>query len=122
MTATSRCAALDIVRAYHRAWTSGNIDRAMAHVADDIVCRAPGGDITGKDAYRGFLAGFAPNLTGLSDVATFADEDHVALFYYPHTAVTSTAPAAEHFTVRDDRIVENLLVFDRLSFTPPNER
>lgn len=120
MTATSRSAALDIVQAYHRAWTTGDIDRAMAHVADDIVCRAPGGDITGKDAYRGFLANFAPSLTGLRDVAAFADEDHVALFYYPHTAVTSTAPAAEHFTVRGDRIVENLLVFDRLSFGPPS--
>lgn len=122
MTETSRSAALETVLAYHRAWTSGDIDRAMAQVADDIVCRAPDGDITGKDAYRGYLADFAPNLTGLSDVATFADEDHVALFYYPHTAVTSTAPAAEHFTVRGDRIVENLLVFDRLSFAPPNER
>lgn len=44
---------------YHRAWTSGDLDGAIAHVADDIVCRAPGGDITGKDAYRGFLGGFA---------------------------------------------------------------
>jgi len=32
--------------------------------------------------------------------------------------VTSTAPAAEHFTVRDGRIVESLLVFDRLSYAP----
>lgn len=122
MTATSRSTALETVLDYHRAWTSGDIDGAMTRVADDIVCRAPGGDLTGKDAYRGYLAGFAPNLTGLTDVATFADEDHVALFYYPHTAVTSTAPAAECFTVRGETIVENVLVFDRLSFASPNEQ
>lgn len=123
MTETEpRSTALETVLAYHQAWTSGDIDGAMADVADDIVCRAPGGDITGKDAYGGFLAGFAPNLTGLSDVATFVDGDHVALFYYPQTAVTSTAPAAEYFTVRGGRIVENLLVFDRLSFVPPDEQ
>lgn len=109
---------LDTVLAYHRAWTSGDVDAAMAHVAEDATCRAPGGDLAGKPAYRGYLAGFAPNLTGLTEVASLADGDRVALFYHPHTAVTSEAPAAELFTVRDGLIVENLLVFDRLSFAP----
>lgn len=53
----------DIVQKYHRAWTSGDIDTAMNSVADDIVCRAPGVDLDGKDAYRGFIGGFAPMLT-----------------------------------------------------------
>jgi ketosteroid isomerase-like protein len=118
MTDISQSAALETALAYHRAWTSGDLEGAIAHVADDIVCRAPGGDITGKDAYRGFLGGFAANVTGLTDVAAFGDEEHVVLFYYPHTAATSTAAAAEHFTIRDGQIVESQLVFDRLSFTP----
>lgn len=122
MTAPSTASsALEIVLDYHRAWTSGEIDTAMSRVAEDVVCQAPGEQVNGKDAYRAFLAGFAPALTGLSDVATFADDDRVALFYYPHTAATSSALAAEHFTVRDGKIAENLLVFDRLSFSPPNE-
>jgi hypothetical protein len=120
MTTTSDSTAVDTVLGYHRAWTSGDIDLAMRFVADDIVCHAPGGDLIGKDAYRGFLAGFAPNLTGLSDVASFSDGDRVALFYYPQTAVTGSAPAAECFTLRDGVIAESLLVFDRLSFAPPN--
>lgn len=118
MTDISQSAALETALAYHRAWTSGDVEGAIARVADDIVCRAPGGDITGKDAYRGFLGGFAANVTGLTDVAAFGDEEHVVLFYYPHTAATSTAAAAEHFTIRDGQIVETQLVFDRLSFTP----
>ncbi|WP_235988465.1 nuclear transport factor 2 family protein [Gulosibacter sediminis] len=52
-----------IVQQYHRAWTSGDIDTAMDLVADDIACRAPGGDLHGKEAYRGFIGGFAPMLT-----------------------------------------------------------
>ena len=83
---------------------------------------APGEDLTGKDAYREYLASFAPALTGLADVATFAEEDRVALFYYPQTAATSTALAAECFTVRGDTIVENLLVFDGMSFGPPDQQ
>jgi hypothetical protein len=116
----TRPSAYQIVQDYHRAWTSGDIDRAMTLVADDIVCRAPGEDLTGKDAYREFIGGFAPALTGLTDIAGFADgERRVALFYYPQTAATAIAPAAECFTVRDGKIAESVLVFDRLSFGPP---
>lgn len=113
--------ALHTALAYHRAWTSGNLDGAMAHVADDIACSTPGAALAGKDAYRDYLAGFLEVFTGLTDVAAFGDDTHAVLFYYPHTRATSTAPAAEHFTVRDGRIVENLLIFDRLSFTAPAE-
>lgn len=114
--------ALETALAYHRAWTSGDLDGAMAHVADDIVCRAPGQELNSKSEYRSYLGGFSQMMTGLTDVAAFGDDEHVVLFYFPHTAVTSTAPAAEHFTIRDGRIVESLLVFDRISYAPtPSE-
>ncbi len=58
----------------------------MTHVADDITCRAPGLDLSGRAAYREFIAGFAPALTG---IASFTEGDHVALFYYPETQGTA---------------------------------
>lgn len=67
MTQTS---AFAIVQDYHRARTSGDVERAMTWVADDITCRAPGADLDGKEAYRQFIGGFAPALTGLADIAT----------------------------------------------------
>lgn len=109
--------ALKTALAYHQAWTSGDLDGAMAYVADDIFCRAPGKDITGKQSYREFLGGFLQVFTGWKDVGAYGDGEHAVLFYYPYTATTTTAPAAEHFTVRDGQIVESLLVFDRLSYT-----
>lgn len=114
--------ALQTALEYHCAWTSGDLDGAMAYVADEFVCHAPGEVLTGKEAYREYLGGFLQINTGLTDVAAFGDNEHALLFYYPHTDVTSTAPAAEHFTVRDGQIVESLLVFDRLSFAPPSEQ
>ncbi|MGH3758207.1 nuclear transport factor 2 family protein [Actinophytocola sp.] len=111
--------ALRTALAYHRAWTSGDLDGAMAYVADDVFWRTPGEDLTGKDAYRDFLGGFLRVFTGSTDVAAFGDQEQALLCYYPHTDVTGTAPAAEHLTIRDGQIVENLLVFDRLSFAPP---
>ena len=108
-----------IVQEYHKAWTTGNIDRAMALVSDDIRCQAPGMEITGKAMYRQFIAGFAPALTGIGDIAEFVDREQVALFYYPQTAQTSDTSAAECFTVRDGQIVHSILIFDRLSYAPP---
>ena len=113
--------AYDIVQKYHRAWTSGDIDTAMSYVADDVACRAPGVDLDGKDAYRAFIGGFAPMLTGIGDIAEFVDGDRVALFYYPQTAATSTTPAAEFFTVTGGMIAESVLIFDRLSYGPPGQ-
>lgn len=119
MTQQKQSTVLDSVLEYHRSWTTGDIDGALKHVADDIVCKAPSGEIVGKDQYRAFLGGFAPMLTGITDVAAFGDDDHVVLFYYPETAQTSSAPCAEHFTIRDGKIAESLLTFDRMSFFPP---
>ncbi len=113
--------AYDVIRKYHRAWTGGDIHTAMSHVADDISCRAPGVDLNGKDAYRGFIGGFAPMLTGIGDIAEFVDGERVALFYYPQTAATSTTPAAEFFTVEDGKITESVLIFDRLSYGQPEQ-
>ncbi|WP_375001947.1 nuclear transport factor 2 family protein [Aeromicrobium sp. CTD01-1L150] len=113
--------AYDIVKKYHHAWTGGDIGTAMSHVADDVTCRAPGVDLTGKDAYQEFIGGFAPMLTGIGDIAEFTDGNRIALFYYPQTSATSTTPAAELFTVRDGKIAESVLIFDRLSYGPPEQ-
>lgn len=77
-----------------------------------------GVELTGKDSYRAFLSGFAPTLTGLTDVAAFGGEGEVALFYYPHTANTKTAATAELFKIKDGKIAETILLFDRMSFLP----
>lgn len=118
---TAHDTAYEIVQKYHGAWTSGDLDTAMNHVSDDIVCRAPGVDLDGKEAYRGFIGGFAPMLTGIGDIAEFVDGERVALFYYPQTATTSTTPAAEFFTVANGKITESVLIFDRLSYGSPEQ-
>lgn len=37
----------------------------------------------------------------------------------PETSATSTTPAAELFTIRNGRISESVLIFDRMSYGPP---
>lgn len=49
---------LQVATAYHEAWTSKDLDRAMSYIADDIVCDAPAGRIEGAAAYQAFMAPF----------------------------------------------------------------
>jgi ketosteroid isomerase-like protein len=108
--------AVSTVEAYHRAWTSGDVDRALTYVSDDVRCFAPDENVTTKGDWHDYLAGFVPMLTGAPEHARMADRDRVALWYFPQTAVTTTTLASELFTVRGGRIVEIRLAFDRLGY------
>ena len=119
MTNAATPSALAIAGAYHEAWTGGDLDRAMRYVADDIICNAPGQRLQGIAQYRAFIGGFMANLTGIVNLAAFGDETTAVLYYYPQTAVVADAPAAECFTVSAGKITRSELVFDRLSYAPP---
>jgi ketosteroid isomerase-like protein len=108
--------ALSVALAYYHAWTGKDIDRAMAHVANDVVCEAPTGRIDGVERFRQFMAPFAQMLMRSDLIAAFGDDRTAVLVYNPHTTLVQDAPSAECFTVNDGRIVHSLLVFDRTPF------
>lgn len=111
--------ALSIALAYHSAWTGHDLDQAMGYIADEIACEAPSGTITGATSYRAFLGGFMQQLTGVETMAAFGDDTSAVLVYYPQTAATTHSPTSEYFTVADGKISRSVLIFDRLSFAPP---
>lgn len=114
--------ALSIVQAYHQAWTSGNVERALTYVSDDVHCFAPDENVTTKNDWHDYLARFVPMLTGAPEHTGMTDGDRVALWYYPQTAVTKTTLASELFTVREGQIIEIRLAFDRLGYIPQEGR
>ncbi|MEO7751864.1 MAG: nuclear transport factor 2 family protein [Terracoccus sp.] len=113
--------AVAVVEAYHRAWTTGDVDRALEHVAEESRCSAPGSDVMTKQDWARYLGGFAPRLTGAPEHARMADGDRVALWYFPQTEATTSTLASELFTVRDGQIVEIHLAFDRLGYQPAGQ-
>lgn len=108
--------ALRVALAYYEAWTSKDMDAAMAFVADDIVCEAPAGRITGAAAYRAFMGPFAGRLLSASLIAAYGDETQALIMYDTATPQVASGPAAECLTVRDGRIVHSRFIFDRLPF------
>ena len=108
--------ALDTALAYHQAWTSHDLDKAMTYVADDIVCDAPAGRLEGAAAYRDFMGPFVQILTGSELVAAFGDSEKAVVVYDTETMPVKSAPGAECVTVKDGKIIRSLFIFDRAPF------
>ena len=108
--------ALRVALAYYQAWTSHDLDTAMAYVADDIVCDAPPGRLQGAAAYRGFMAPFTQILKRTEMIAAFGDGDTAVIVYDTETVPVPSAPAAECVTVRDGKIAYSRFIFDRAPF------
>ena len=105
-----------IALAYYLAWTSHDMDAAMKYVAEDVVCDAPPGRLTGAAALRGFMGPFANTLTSSELLAAYGDESSAVLVYDTANPAVTSAPAAELYQVRDGHITALRIVFDRLPF------
>src|SRR5262249_48464237 len=85
MTDPSTPPTLVTALAYHQAWTTHDLDKAMTYIADDITCDAPGARISGAQAYRDFLGGVMAQLTGVPTAAAVGAATTPPLFSYPPT-------------------------------------
>lgn len=108
--------ALQTALAYHQAWTSGDFELAMTHIAADIVCQAPSGRLQGAEAFREFMGPFAQILTSSNLVAAFGDDHTAVLIYDTDTVPVKDAPGAECLTITDGTISHMRIIFDRLPF------
>jgi hypothetical protein len=108
--------ALDIALAYHRAWTSHDLAKAMTYIADEIVCDAPAGRLEGAAAYRQFMGLFLQILTGSELIAAIGDDETAIVVYDTETVPVKSAPGAECVTVKAGRITYSRFIFDRAPF------
>ena len=102
--------------AYHRAWTNGDMDAALVHVDDDVICDAPVGRLEGIDALRDYMGPFAQMVQQVDLLAAEGDDNRAVVVYDTVTPLVPSAPGAELLTVCDGRIVYMRLIFDRLPF------
>jgi hypothetical protein len=108
--------ALDVLLAYHRAWTGHDMDAAMGYVADDVVVLAPAGRIDGADGFRRFMEPFSRIVTSYRRVAAFGDGDTAVIVYDTDTVPVADAPGAEAVRIVDGRIGWIRIIFDRAPF------
>jgi ketosteroid isomerase-like protein len=108
--------ALRTALAYYHAWTGHDLDLAMSYIADDIVCDAPAGRLSGAAEYRAFMGPFVQILRGATLIAAFGDDTTAVIVYDTQTVPVPSAPGAECVTVADGKITRSRFIFDRLPF------
>jgi len=109
-------AALDVLLAYHQAWSTHDMDAAMTYVAEDIVVLAPAGRLRGAAEFRQFMEPFSRIVTRYRQVAAYGDDHLAVIIYDTDTVPVADAPGAEAVTVADGRITWMRIIFDRLPF------
>lgn len=119
---TEQTTPLQIALAYHQAWSNHDLDRAMTHVAQSIVCDAPAGQIQGSEAFRAFMGPFVKMLKGTKLLAAFGDDATSMLMYDTQTALVESGPGAEWLTIKNGKIVYSRFIFDRLPFEQARQK
>jgi hypothetical protein len=97
---------------YVRAWLGGDAEKALSFIADDIVCEAPNGKITGLEGYRNFLEPFATSLISGTLIDVLGDDDHAATVYIVEAPFAKDLRGMEYLTVKDGKITHVVSVFD----------
>ncbi|MDX3660130.1 nuclear transport factor 2 family protein [Streptomyces sp. ID05-26A] len=105
-------AAASIARTYVQAWTSGDAEKALSLVADDVVCEAPSGRIEGIDGYRRFLAPFVGRMLRGEVLDVLGHDTRAVTVYSVDLPFVRNLHGAEHLTVTDGKISHVISVFD----------
>ncbi|USX53510.1 nuclear transport factor 2 family protein [Lentzea sp. HUAS12] len=111
MTATTG-AAQTIADEYVRAWTSGDAEKALSFVADDVVCEAPSGRIEGIEGYRQFLAPFVGRMLKGEVVDVLGHDTRAVTVYAVDLPFVRNLHGTEYLTVTDGKISHVISVFD----------
>jgi ketosteroid isomerase-like protein len=105
-------ATLDVVRRYHRAWTSKQFGQAGRCLAPDLETQVPLNTYESTEQFLEALAGFGRLVSKVELLAELGDGNEAMLLYDMDVEAIGTMRVAEHFTVADGRITRIRHVHD----------
>ena len=99
----SEARALTVARAYHRAWTTKDLDGIGRYLADDLRVEVPINAYAGKADFLEAVRMTAAMTSEVRMLAELGGADE-AMLLYDMTLPIGTLRVAEHFTIAGDRI------------------
>jgi ketosteroid isomerase-like protein len=110
----------DIADRFFAAWTSRDFPTARALLHDDLDFKGPIDTFNNADDYLKAIQGLASILKTVEKRKTFVDGDDVCEIYDLVTNTPAgTAPVAEWYRVKGDKIAMIRVYFDARPFGPP---
>ncbi len=110
----------EIVDQYYAAWTNRDFAAARALLHDNLSFHGPIDTFDNADDYVAAIRQLASIVKGVEKRKVFIDGQDICEVYDLVTATPAgTAPVAEWFTVKDDKIAAIRVFFDARPFAPP---
>jgi ketosteroid isomerase-like protein len=104
--------ALEIVRAYHSGWSSGDFDTAAALLSETLSVEVPINDYPTKESFADALARFGSQVRQVQILSEMTAGKEVMLLYDMDVAGLGKMRVVEHFTVEAGRIVRLRQIHD----------
>lgn len=101
-----------IARRYHDGWSTGHFDEAEALLADDVIIEVPINDYPTRASFARAVASFAQMVEDVQLLSELGDADEALLLYDLRVRGLGPLRIAEHFTVKDGRIVRIRQIHD----------
>jgi hypothetical protein len=103
--------ALAVARAYHRAWTAGNIDEAGRRLSDGLIVEVPINDYPTKADFLRAVESTRKMTSKVDVLAEFGNTGEALLMYDMVLPITRLR-VAEHFLVADGLITRIRQIHD----------
>jgi hypothetical protein len=94
---------LGVARAYHRAWSTRDLDKVGQYLADDLQVEVPINSYSGKADFLEAVQRTAQHTASVKLLAELGDGDQ-AMLLYDMTLPIGQLRVAEHFTISGGKI------------------
>jgi ketosteroid isomerase-like protein len=101
-----------VIRAYYDSWTTGDFGAAVSLLADALLVEVPVNEYPTAESFGAALRAFGSLAVSVELHAAMSDGDDGMLLYDMDVAGLGKLRVAEHFTVRDGKIVRLRQVHD----------
>lgn len=102
----------EIAVAFIEAFARKDIDTLSGYFAADVVFESPKVQLAGAEAVTEAMGQFAQAVLGIEIIAALGDHERAIIMYDMKTGPFGTLRAADHFVIKDGKIVSDQLVFD----------
>jgi hypothetical protein len=101
-----------VIRTYHDSWTTGDFGTAISLLAGGLTVEVPVNQYPDAASFGAALEAFGSLATSVELHAAMSDGDDAMLLYDMDLAGFGMLRVAEHFTVRDGKIVRIRQIHD----------
>jgi len=107
---------LNIVRDYYNSWTNNNFEKAGEYLAENLKVIVPINDYPTKQSFLAAVKFTREMITDIELLSEFSNDTEAMLMYDITLNAFGKLRVAEHFVVKDNKIIQVCQIHDTAPF------